>query len=136
MSATNAGKTVILASTLILLGAVPARSGTIVSTFDIYDTDQGLIWAEMDGVPVAVAADDHIHFTFAPGMNWTGRSYSVDLLEPGSNQLSDRLLVTFNGTQWDVDFDSRDPIQIPKGNHDMGSRPETDELRLLPMVLD
>jgi hypothetical protein len=115
----------------LMVGAPPRVYASIVINID--DLTEGVPTVSQSGttiVPLVIQGDsapDFLHFTFnyfAAGANQAG-TYSSDLLEPLTNVLSDRFLLTLiaGSVVWDIQFDSRDVILLPLGTRPGGQPP-------------
>jgi PEP-CTERM motif len=101
------------AAALWTLGMGSAQAGTFtIRIDDLTDT----ITATVDGSPVTLLPDssgEFIHFTlpFSEPVDGFGQSFSLDLLEPDTGLVSDRLLLTLTD-HLDIQFGS-DPADLP-----------------------
>ena len=131
-------------SVLLIVYNGNARADQVVNIFDL---TEDVPTATIDGIPVTPLPDstaDYLHFQYTPESAWQWADHisiyqwSKDLLEPGTTEVSDRLLVTYDyptmGNIIDVQFDSRDTILIPQGNFNgaiFRAREETGSLQLM-----
>lgn len=116
-----------------LLGLMFGTVGRSEANQDIRIDDRaptGPIFVTVNNVPVALLGDstnDFVHFVYQAENNTPSPlslSLSKDMLDPQAPfALSDRLLVTLTlgSSSVDVQFDSRLPVVLGKGQNDQGS---------------